>query len=74
MTKAEIEIVKQAINDLMSENDYNGAIARLCRLVGWVYPAGEIPGDIKKISLEDFRKLNPNNCEFKAPNYENDKK
>lgn len=43
MTKRETEIVKKAIEDLMAENgDFCGAIAGLCRLVGWRYPAGEM--------------------------------
>ncbi len=43
MTKRERHEVELAIRELMDDNEqFEGAVARLCRLVGWRYPAGEV--------------------------------
>lgn len=44
MTKRERAEIEQVIRELMEGDDppFDRAVARLCKLVGWRYPAGEI--------------------------------
>jgi len=43
VTRREREEVRRAILELMSEDGgFENAIGRLCRLVGWRYPAAEV--------------------------------
>jgi hypothetical protein len=53
MRKAERAEVEQAIRELMQGDDppFDTAVARLCKLVGWRYPAGEIP--LRGVSIEE---------------------
>jgi hypothetical protein len=46
---------------MRNEGDYASAIAELCRMVGLVYPAGEL-GDLKTVDLASLRE-----GEFEAP-------
>lgn len=58
MTHKEKEIVKWCIENLMwNGGDYAGAIAKLCRLVGMVYPAGELI-DLKRVPLSEIPNKN----------------
>lgn len=54
MTKAERAIVKRAIRELMAEEQqFTSAVGRLCRLVGWRYPAAEID-ETKTITINEL--------------------
>jgi hypothetical protein len=67
MTKKEKIIIKQAIKDLTEENgDFSGAIAKLCRMVGWRHPAGEVPKNLPSTTLQEYMSTHPANQEFKA--------
>jgi hypothetical protein len=54
MTKRETAEVQRAIRELMNHEDggnFTAAIGRLCRLVGWRYPASEIKG--RPVTLQE---------------------
>jgi len=63
MTKEEKAKIRRIIRTLMrNEGDYASAIAELCRMVGLVYPAGEL-GDLKVV--KELSQIPEG--EFKAP-------
>ena len=56
MTKQEKKIIQKALADIMEGGDnYCQAIAAICRLVGWTYPAGELT-ETKKITIPEVMK------------------
>jgi hypothetical protein len=68
MTKKEKIIVQKAINELIADNgDFSGAVANLCRLVGWRHPAGEIPKNLPTITVDEYLRTHKGNHKFKAP-------
>lgn len=62
MTKEEKAKIRRIIKTLMkNDGDYARAIAELCRMVGLVYPAGEL-SDLKTVDLASLHE-----GEFEAP-------
>lgn len=54
MTKAERATIKLAIRELMAEEEnFTSAVGRLCRLVGWRYPAAELD-ETKTITIDEL--------------------
>jgi hypothetical protein len=56
MTKEERKAIRWCIAELLADNGkFNEAVSKLCRLVGWKYPAGELD-DIEPVSIIDIMK------------------
>ncbi|MCI0408848.1 MAG: hypothetical protein L0191_09835 [Acidobacteria bacterium] len=54
MTQYEIETVKTAIRQLMSDepDGFTLAVEGLCRLVGWRWPSAELARKVKSVPVE----------------------